>query len=118
MSQQERFEAQYADQHDVPVEAMAQYRMGDSYRLPGMASHYRTFKAAEDGLLKDAERHRWLRRYEFDIGSFHGVHEHNAKAWFEHIDDEAIDLCIVEEAAFAVESAMDREAPDAGSTKG
>lgn len=49
MNQQERFEVYYADQNGVPVEAMKQYRMGDSYRLPGIAAHYRTFKAAEDG---------------------------------------------------------------------
>lgn len=50
MNQQERFEAFYADQHGVPVESMAKYRMGDSYRLPAIAAHYRTFKAAEDGV--------------------------------------------------------------------
>lgn len=50
MNQQERFEAFYADQHGVPVETMASYRMEDTYRLPAIASHYRTFKAAEDGM--------------------------------------------------------------------
>jgi hypothetical protein len=63
-------------------------------------------EAAE--LRKDAERHRWLRQYEFDIGSYHGVHEHNHAAWFEHIDDEAIDRSIAEEAKFA----DDNEQPD------
>lgn len=54
-------------------------------------------------LRRDAERYRWLRQYEFDIGSYHGVHEHNAAAWFEHISDEAIDTAIAEEAQFAKE---------------
>lgn len=47
MNQQERFEAYYADQHGVPVESMTAYRLADTYRLPGIAAHYRTFKAAE-----------------------------------------------------------------------
>ncbi len=47
MSQQERFEAFYADQHDIDPEDVARYRLEDTYRLPGIASHYRTFKAAE-----------------------------------------------------------------------
>lgn len=59
-------------------------------------------------LSADAERHRWLRQHEFDIGSYHGVHEHNHAAWFEHIDDEAIDRSIAEEAKFA----DDNEQPD------
>ncbi len=49
MNQQQRFEAFYAKQHDIDPEDVAGYRMGDSYRLPGIAAHYRTFKAAEDG---------------------------------------------------------------------
>lgn len=50
MTQQERFEAFYAKQHDIDPEDVAGYRMGDSYRLPGIAAHSRTFKAAEDGV--------------------------------------------------------------------
>lgn len=46
---------------------------------------------------KDADRYRWLRQYEFDIGSFHSAHEHNHQAWFESIDDSQIDACIQEE---------------------
>lgn len=49
MNQQQRFEAFYAKQHDIDPEDVAGYRMGDSYRLPGIAGHYRTLKAAEDG---------------------------------------------------------------------
>lgn len=77
MNQQERFEAHYADQHGVPVETMTSYRMGDTYRLPGIASHYRTFKAAEDGLLKDAERYRFLR----DTDSERGICIINVGSW-------------------------------------
>lgn len=50
MNQQERFEAFYADQHGVEIESMTQYRLADTYRLPGIAAHYRTFKAEEDGV--------------------------------------------------------------------
>lgn len=66
------------------------------------------FKSENEQLRKDADRHRWLRQHEFDIGSYHGVHEHNHAAWFEHIDDEAIDRSIAEEAKFA----GDNEQPD------
>lgn len=48
--------------------------------------------AAEvDALRKDAERYRWLRDNDFDIGSFHPAHEHNHQSWFEYFDDESID---------------------------
>jgi hypothetical protein len=47
MNQQARFEAFYAKQHDIDPEDVAGYRLGDTYRLPKMAAHYRTFKAAE-----------------------------------------------------------------------
>ena len=68
MNQQERFEAYYADQHDIDIEDVAGYRMEDSYRLPGIAAHYRTFKAAEAGWLKDAERYRFLRESDSERG--------------------------------------------------
>lgn len=47
MSRQESFEQHYADQHDVPVESMAQYRWKDKggYRLPGIAAAYRNYCA-------------------------------------------------------------------------
>lgn len=60
--------------------------------------------APDESLRKDAERLRWLRTHEFDIGSYHGTHEHNTSAWFEHISDEAIDLAILGEQQFAKES--------------
>lgn len=57
-----------------------------------------------EALRKDAERLRWLRTNEFDIGSYHGVQEQNATAWFKHISDESIDQCIADETQFAAEN--------------
>lgn len=42
----EAFEANYASSHDLPLETFSQYRMGDTYRLPGIASHWRTWQMA------------------------------------------------------------------------
>ena len=42
----EAFEASYASSHDLPLETFSQYRMGDTYRLPGIASHWRTWQMA------------------------------------------------------------------------
>jgi len=47
----EAFEANYASSHDLPLETFSQYRMGDTYRLPGIASHYRTFIAAIESVV-------------------------------------------------------------------
>lgn len=60
-------------------------------------------KVEHEAMSKDAWRHRFLRQHGFDIGSYHGVHEHNAAAWFEHISDESIDRCIADEAEFAAQ---------------
>lgn len=57
-----------------------------------------------EALRKDAERYRWLRTHDFDIGSFHDAHEHNHSAWFEHISSEDIDSSIKDENEFAKES--------------
>jgi hypothetical protein len=56
MSRQESFERHYAEQHDVPVESMAQYRWAekDGYRLPGISAAYRNYCAGWDA--SDAER--------------------------------------------------------------
>jgi len=48
MSRQAAFEAAYADAHDMPVETFAQYRMGDTYRLPGIAKCWRFWNLALD----------------------------------------------------------------------
>lgn len=37
MNRQESFEKEYAEAHDLPVETMTQYRMGNTYRLPMIA---------------------------------------------------------------------------------
>lgn len=57
-----------------------------------------------EALRKDAERYRWLRVNEFDIGSYHPEGDHNHESWFEHLDDQSIDRCIADEAEFAAES--------------
>ena len=55
-------------------------------------------RIANTFLLPDAQRHRWLRANGYDMGSFHREHEHNDKAWFECLDDSAIDEAIAGEA--------------------
>lgn len=50
MSRQERFEAAYAEAHDMPIETFAQYRMGDTYRLPGIAKCWRFWNLALDSV--------------------------------------------------------------------
>lgn len=54
MTIQERFEAYWADVHSLPADTLVQYRFvgQDGYRLPGMASHYRTFCAALQSLVQ------------------------------------------------------------------
>lgn len=52
----EAFEVNYASSHDLPLETFSQYRMGDTYRLPGIASHWRTWCAA---LGSDPGRADW-----------------------------------------------------------
>lgn len=55
MSRMESFEKIWAERHGVPLEAMAQYRFTtkEGYRLPDMASHYRTHCAALDMMLRE-----------------------------------------------------------------
>ena len=47
----EAFEKIYASSHDLPLETFSQYRMGDTYRLPGIASHWRTWCAALESVV-------------------------------------------------------------------
>ena len=47
----EAFERSYASSHDLPLETFSQYRMGDTYRLPGIASHWRTWQAALESVV-------------------------------------------------------------------
>lgn len=50
MSRQESFERAYAEAHDMPIETFAQYRMGDTYRLPGIAKCWRFWNMALDSI--------------------------------------------------------------------
>lgn len=61
-------------------------------------------KAENEALRKDADRYRWLRTNEFNIGSYHPEGEHNHKSWFENFDDESIDLAISYESEFSAEA--------------
>jgi hypothetical protein len=47
----EAFEAYYASSHDLPLDTFSQYRMGDTYRLPGIASHWRTWQMALESVV-------------------------------------------------------------------
>ena len=47
----EAFERSYASSHDLPLETFSQYRMGDTYRIPGIASHWRTWCAALESVV-------------------------------------------------------------------
>lgn len=47
----EAFEKSYAEAHDLPLDTFSQYRMGDTYRLPGIASHWRTWCAALESVV-------------------------------------------------------------------
>jgi hypothetical protein len=69
----EAFEKFYADAHDLPLETFSQYRMGDTYRLPGIASHWRTWKMALESVveppklrIKEVSKHKC----QHDIGDF------------------------------------------------
>lgn len=92
MTRQEAFERSYAESHDLPIETFSQYRMGDTYRLPGIASHWRTWQAALDAaeeqekdpcdgcfmaeaesLRKDAKRYQCLRSTENWEDAFMGT---------------------------------------------
>lgn len=48
MTKQERFEIVYADQNNMRPEDFAQYRMGDTYRLPAIARAHRYFCSGWD----------------------------------------------------------------------
>lgn len=47
----EKFEQAYADAHSMPVETFHQYRMGDTYRLPGIAKCWRFWNLALDSVV-------------------------------------------------------------------
>lgn len=51
MSRQSAFELAYAEAHDMPIETFAQYRMVDTYRLPGIAKTWRFWNLALDSVV-------------------------------------------------------------------
>lgn len=59
MNRRDSFEAAYAASHDLPIEIFSQYRMGDTYRLPGIASHWRTWCAALDSIEVKIDLEEW-----------------------------------------------------------
>jgi hypothetical protein len=50
MNRQESFEKAYAEAHGLPLETFAQYRMGDTYRLPMIAKCWRFWNLALDSI--------------------------------------------------------------------
>lgn len=110
-----RFEVEGLKDEIDRVKALNHQQFGDAIRKNaevealkrGMVGDYDLdawLEFSTGAVQKDADRLRWLRRHEFDIGSYHGLQEHNHQAWFEHIDDESIDRAIAEEAKFAAEN--------------
>lgn len=51
MNRQESFEKAYAEAHDMPLDTFAKYRMGDTYRLPGIAKCWRFWNLALDSVV-------------------------------------------------------------------
>lgn len=50
MNRRDSFEQAYAESHDLPIETFSQYRMGDTYRLPGIAKCWRFWNLALDSV--------------------------------------------------------------------
>ena len=59
MSRQQRFEQAYAEAHDLPIETFQAYRMGDTYRLPGIAKCWRFWNMALDSVETDEPEIRY-----------------------------------------------------------
>lgn len=57
------------------------------------------YRDGVDQYKQDALRYRWLRANNYETGSYHPVGEFNHAAWFENLDDVAIDAAIAEEAS-------------------
>lgn len=51
MDRQKKFEQAYAEAHGLPVETFEAYRMGDTYRLPGIAKCWRFWNMALDSVV-------------------------------------------------------------------
>ena len=63
--------------------------------------------AEVESLKKDAARYRWLRQYDFDIGSYHPEGDFSHESWFERFDDQSIDRMIAEEIALEEEAIIE-----------
>lgn len=55
MTKQESFEIVYADQNNMRPEDFAQYRMGDTYRLPAIARAHRYFCSGWDAAEAESD---------------------------------------------------------------
>ena len=66
-----------------------------------------SMKQEIESLKKDAARYRWLRQYDFDIGSYHPEGDFSHESWFERFDDQSIDRMIAEEIAFEEEAIIE-----------
>ena len=51
MNRQAKFEQACAEAHGMPVETLEAYRMGDTYRLPGIAKFWRFWNMALDSVV-------------------------------------------------------------------
>ena len=68
-----------------------------------LSSERDLLKSELESLKQDAARYRWLRQYDFDIGSYHPEGDFSHESWFERFDDQSIDRMIAEEIAFEEE---------------
>jgi len=98
------FKPKDADALIAENESFHKHWQNESNNVQAAVAEVVRLTAENEALRKDAERYRWLRQNEFDIGSFHDAHEHNHSAWFEHISSDDIDSSIRDENEFAVES--------------
>ena len=90
---------QYDQEQDAPK--VAQY-----YAAANPAAVLELIAEVES-MKKDAARYRWLRQYDFDIGSYHPEGDFSHESWFERFDDQSIDRMIAEEIAFEEEAIIE-----------
>lgn len=67
MSRREKFEQAYAEAHGMPVETFHQYRMGDTYRLPGIAKCWRFWNMALDSVVVELPGTETLGMYSEEV---------------------------------------------------
>lgn len=63
MSRRQKFEQAYAEAHGMPVETFETYRMGDTYRLPGIAKCWRFWNMALDSVVVELPDDKIARGY-------------------------------------------------------